>query len=51
MLTPDQIFFVLLWVIGIPLGLRLFRYQEKCDYEDWKQREKDYEERSKGNSW
>ena len=51
MLTETQIFFILLWVIGIPLGMRWFRYEEQRDYTDWKQREKDYDERSKGNPW
>jgi hypothetical protein len=51
MLTETQIFFILLWVIGIPLGMRWFRHEEQRDYKDWKQREKDYDERSKGNPW
>lgn len=50
-MSVDQIFFILLFVVGIPLGMKLFSYYEKSDYEEWKRREKDYENRAKGKDW
>lgn len=47
-MSVDQIFFILLFVVGIPLGMKLFSSYEKSDYEEWKRREKDYENRRKG---
>lgn len=44
-MSVDQIFFILLFVVGIPLGMKLFSSYEKSDYEEWKRREKDYERR------
>jgi hypothetical protein len=41
-MTTDQIFFTLLFVIGIPLGLRMFSYAEERSYKKWKKREKYY---------
>ena len=47
-MSVDQIFFILLFVVGIPLGMKLFSSYEKSDYEEWKKREKDYDNRRKG---
>jgi hypothetical protein len=41
-MTTDQIFFIVLWIVGIPLGLILLRYEERKSYKDWLEREKDY---------
>lgn len=49
-MTNDQIFFTLLWLIGIPLGMILFRYEERKDYKDWLKREKEYIRRYKNEN-
>lgn len=50
-MSVDQIFFIILFIVGIPLGLKLFSYFEKSEYEEWKRREKDYDNRRKGKKW
>lgn len=42
---------LLVWIIGIPLGMFLFNLQDNRDYKKWKQREKEYEKRLKGEDW
>jgi hypothetical protein len=46
-----EIFFILLFVVGIPLGMKMFSSYEEEDYKRWKQREKDYDNRIKGKKW
>lgn len=41
-MTTDQIFFTILWIVGIPLGLILLRYEERKSYKDFLKREEDY---------
>ncbi len=46
-MTTDQIFFTILFVVGIPAGMFMFQYFERQSYKDWLKREEDHERRSK----